>query len=180
MPGQDTILRLQRFRTVRGCIIAPQIGWTTWVADENRSCVFDGSNWVTNSAHGLGSASATLNESANGAATRFELIEEELTLSGSHVDSTIIIPDRAIVFGVSTRTTEAITGASAYDCGVPTATDKYGGLLGIAAGSSNSGVTGPTAYYADTNIRITARTADFTGGKVRIAIHYMTCGVPAS
>ena len=135
---------------------------------------------MTNSAQGLGGASVTLNESGNGTTTRFELIEEELTLSGSHVDSTIIIPDRAIVFGVSTRTTEAITGASAYDCGVPTATDKYGGLLGIAAGNSNSGVTGPTAYYADTHIRITARTSDFTGGKVRIAIHYMTCGVPAS
>jgi len=47
-------------------------------------------------------------------------------------------------------------------------------------GSSNSGVTGPTAIYADTPIRITANGGNFTGGKVRFAIHYMLCTPPTS
>jgi len=152
----------------------PRAGWLAWVADEQRLHVHDGSNWAPLT----GSASSILNTAAHGAQTIFDLTEEELTLSGSLVDSSIVIPDRAIVFAVSCRTTEAITGASSYDCGIDGERAKYGGSLGIAAGSTNSGVTGPTAYYADTPIRITANGGNFTGGKVRIAIHAMRC--PAS
>lgn len=50
----------------------------------------------------------------------------------------------------------------------------------IAAGSTNSGVTGPTAFYTDTPVRISANGGPFTGGKVRLAIHYMLCTTPAS
>ena len=39
-------------------------------------------------------------------------------LSGASVTSTITIPNRAIVLGVSARTVTAITGASSYDCGI--------------------------------------------------------------
>jgi len=158
----------------------PQEGWLVWVSDENQLYVYDGTNWTVYSGSGFGSASATLNSGANGASTRFELAEEELILSGAFMDSTIVIPDRAIVFAVSTRTTLAITGATSYDCGIAGEIAKYGGSLSIALGSSNSGVTGPSAFYADTSVRITANGDNFTGGKVRFAIHYMLCNVPTS
>ncbi|HHI81956.1 MAG TPA: DUF2793 domain-containing protein, partial [Rhizobiales bacterium] len=90
------------------------------------------------------------------------------------------IPNRAVVLGVSTRTTQVITGASSHDCGIAGEPSKFGGSLGVAAGSTNSGVIGPTAFYADTPIRLTANGGNFTGGKVRIAIHTLTCGVPQS
>ena len=41
------------------------------------------------------------------------------------------------------------------------------------------GVIGPQAFYADTPIVLTARGGSFTGGSVRIAIHYLTLGGPS-
>lgn len=72
-----------------------------------------------------------------------------------------------------------VTGATSYECGIAGEPSKFGGSLGVTAGSSNAGVIGPQAFYADTAVRLTANGADFTGGAVRIAIHYATVGVPA-
>ena len=73
----------------------------------------------------------------------------------------------------------AITGATSYDCGITGEAQKFGGSLGIAAGSTNRGVIGPQAFYADTPIRLTARGGNFTGGAVRIAIHLLTVELPS-
>jgi len=146
----------------------PVSGWIAWVEDEDKRYIFTNSNWQE-----LGFAS-----SASGATTELHVIEEEITLSGATTDSTIFIPDRAIVFGVSTRTTEAITGAASYDCGLLAEAAKFGGALSVLVNATNSGVIGPTAFYTDTSIRLTANGGNFINGKVRIAIHYLLCGVP--
>jgi hypothetical protein len=91
---------------------------------------------------------------------------------------TITIPDRAIVLGVSTRTVAEVTGAVDFNCGIASEPSKFGGSLGVAAGSTNAGVIGPTAFYAPTTIRLTANGGSFTGGAVRIAIHYLVPRVP--
>lgn len=70
------------------------------------------------------------------------------------------------------------TGATSYDCGIAGETSKFGGSLGVAAGSTNVGIIGPQAFYDDTPIVLTAQGGNFTGGSVRIAIHYLTLGVP--
>lgn len=155
----------------------PRAGWLAWVADESAALVFNGSAWLPLAA---GGASFTVNASAHGATNVLAVSEQELVLSGAFTDSTVLIPDRAIVFGVTARTTQAITGATSYDCGIAGDASKYGGLLSIAPGATNSGVTGPTAFYAATPVRISANGGSFTGGKVRIAIHSMALGVPAS
>ena len=147
----------------------PRVGWRAWVLDEGREIHHDGTGWL-----------AAIAASPSGATVTFQVTEEEVTVSGASVDTAITIPDRAIVFAVSTRTTEAVTGASSYDCGIAAEVGKFGGLLGIAAGSTNSGVVGPTAYFTATPVRLTANGGSFTGGKVRVAIHFMACGVPAS
>ena len=146
-----------------------QKGWRAWVEDEGYDVIHDGSAWLAATAY-----------STNAATIGFQVVEEELSLSGATTDSTVTIPDRAIVFGVSTRTTEAVTGATSYECGVVADTGKFGSLLGSAPNSTNSGVVGPTAYYAATPVRLTANGGNFTGGKVRIAIHFLFCGVPGS
>lgn len=159
----------------------PRAGWLAFVADEPQLVVWDGAGWTPVSGGGGAPAmSHILNASPHGATTRFELAEQELTLAGAYIDSSLLIPARAIVFGVSTRTTQAITGATSYNCGIAGETSKYGGSLGIALGSSNAGVTGPTAFYADTPVRLSANGGAFSGGKVRIAIHYLLCSVPTS
>lgn len=88
--------------------------------------------------------------------------------------STVVIPARAIVLGVSTRTTQAVTGASSYSCGVAGEAGKFGALLGVGLGSANIGVVGPTAFYADTPVILTAAGGAFNGGKVRLSIHVMS------
>ncbi|MGX1308052.1 hypothetical protein AB7M35_002810 [Amorphus suaedae] len=158
----------------------PGTGWLAFVADEGVFRVFDGTAWQVQSGGSTGGPSVLLNEQAHGAETRFELIEDELTLSGAMVESTAVIPDRSIVFAVTTRTTEAIAGAASYDCGIAGEPGKYGSTLGTAAGSTNAGVTGPTAFYADTFVRITANGGAFSDGKVRIAIHALLCRPSAS
>ncbi len=154
----------------------PNTGWQAWINNEALQLYFDGASWQQ---HPKG-PSLIANTSPMLAQTRFEILEEEVSLTGPFTDSAIIIPDRAIVLAVTTRTTQAITGASSYDCGIVGALSKYGAALGIALDSTNSGVTGPTAFYADTPVRLSANTADFIGGKVRMAIHYMMCSAPTS
>jgi len=111
--------------------------------------------------------------------TGMAVLEQTLSgTSGASVASAIAIPNRSIVLGVSTRTVTTITGATSYDCGISGETTKFGGSLGVAAGSTNIGVIGPQAFYADTPIVLTAGGGNFTAGAVRIAIHYLTLGVP--
>lgn len=110
---------------------------------------------------------------ANGASIGMNINEQEVVLSGATTDTTIVMPARSIVLGVSTRTTVAITGATSYDCGeAGGVVNKFGGTLGTAINSTNVGVVGPTAYYADTAVRLTANGGAFTGGRVRVAIQY--------
>lgn len=126
------------------------------------------------------STSVDVAESQNAGTTGLAILEETLTgLSGASVDSAIQIPSRAICLGVSTRTVATVTGATSYDCGIAGETSKFGGSLGVAAGSTNAGVIGPQAFYADAAIRLTANGANFSGGDVRIAVHYLTVGVPS-
>lgn len=148
--------------------LVPRSGWRAVVLDEGIEILFDGTRWRP--VVGL----------ASGAATSVRVVDEEVTLAGATTDTTIVIPNRAVVIGVSTRTTQAVTGATSYDCGTASEPSKFGGSLGIAAGSTNAGVIGPTAFYSDTPVRLKANGGSFTGGKVRVAIHYLFCDVPAA
>jgi len=126
-------------------------------------------------------ADVTIAQSLSGAAIGMHVTEELLTgLSGASVTSTITIPDRAIVFGVSSRTVTAITGATSYDCGISGQAAKFGGALGVAVSSTNVGVIGPEAFYGATPIVLTANGGNFTGGDVRIAIQYLLPTAPTS
>jgi len=126
-------------------------------------------------------ADMTLAQAPSGAAIGVHVVEELLTgLTGASVTSTITIPDRAIVLAVSTRTVTAITGATSYDCGIAGTPAKFGGTLGVAAGSTNVGVIGPQAFYAPTPIVLTANGGSFTGGDVRIAIQYLLPTAPTA
>lgn len=110
---------------------------------------------------------------AHGAFSQLMVVEELLTMTGASVTSGIVIPNRAIVLGVSCRTVANITGATSYACGISGETSKFGSLLSVTAGGTNMGVIGPQAFYADTPILITPAGGNFTGGSVRIAIHYL-------
>ena len=163
--------------------ILPNSGWLAWVVAEAEAVIWTGSAWIP-MANAMGfiaqSASVAVARSPNDGSTGMAVAEETLSgLSGASVTSSVVIPDRAIVLGVSSRTITAITGATSFDCGIAGEASKFGGSLGIAVGSTNIGVVGPQAFYADTPIILTANGGSFTGGAVRIAIHCLTCTVPA-
>jgi hypothetical protein len=158
-------------------------GWVVWMQDEARVVVRIGSVWTPlDDAMGLLSQAASVNvaKGAMGGTTGMAVLEQTISgLSGASVTSTIEIPDRSIVLGLSTRVVTAVTGAASFDCGVAGETGKFGVALGVAAGSANVGVIGPQAFSADTPIVLTAQGGSFTSGAVRIAIHHLTLGAPS-
>jgi hypothetical protein len=122
----------------------------------------------------------TVAQGPNGSQIQFGVLEQLVTLAGASTTSTIQIPNRAIVFAVSELVVTAVTGAPSFGVGVSGNTAQFGRSLGISAGSNNSGVIGPTAFYSATSIVITATNGSFTGGTVRISIQYVLCNVPTS
>lgn len=168
---------LMRFEAGAWEALTPAEGVLAWVKDENQMVAFDGAAWLPLSATFRSTIAAQTPNLAN---TRLEVLEQELTLSGAATATSIAIPNRAIVLAVSTRTTAAITGAASYNCGVSGDVSKFGGSLGVAKNSSNIGVIGPTAFYADTPVLLTAVGGNFVAGKVRVAIHVLRFDAPAS
>ena len=144
----------------------PREGWRADVRDETAEVVFRAGSWTP------GIPDTILAADTAGAQTRAIVLAQTLSdRSGPSVISNVTIPDRAVLLGVSVRTTAAITGAASFDCGIAGELSKFGGSLGVSAGASNIGVIGPQAFYADTPIVLSANGGDFTGGSVAIAIH---------
>lgn len=168
---------MMRFEAGAWEALAPAEGVLAWVKDENQVVAHDGVAWAPLSASFKSLTAAASPGLAN---TRMEIREEETTVLGAMTSTAIVIPARAIVLAVSTRTTVAVTGATAYNCGVSGDASKFGGSLGVAKNANNVGVIGPTAYYADTPVLLTAVGGNFTAGKVRVAVHLLRFDAPAA
>ncbi len=126
------------------------------------------------------SALAQLALGAFGSALKVGIIEQLVTLSGASTTAASPIPANCIVLGVGSRTVTAITGATSYEVGQTGALSQFGSSLGIAAGSTNCGIIGPTGFYSATNLVVTAAGGSFTGGTVRLAIFYLLLTQPTS
>jgi hypothetical protein len=123
----------------------------------------------------------TLASSPQGANVQCGVLEELIDLSGEVVTSTIQIPSRAIVLAISARTVTSIVGAPSYSVGTVGGSSKqFGASLGTSAGATNSGVITPTAFYSPTGLSITATSGVFSGGSVRLTVHYLMCGPSTS
>ena len=120
---------------------------------------------------------------AHGGRVTLRAKEEELLLSGAFTETTdaAFIPDRAVVLGVASRTTLSITGATSYAVSVLTAIPHSSGIFSASRlGSTNNGVIGPTAFYANTRVRVTANGGNFTAGKVRLIVYFLEMSVPGT
>ncbi|MGE4371693.1 MAG: DUF2793 domain-containing protein [Xanthobacter sp.] len=144
-------------------------GAQAFIRDEWRIALFAEGGWVS-----------PLASTPSRAAIEARVMTEDVILSGAYVETQMSIPDRAIVLGVSTRTLSPVTGATSYDCGVAGESGKFGGVLSIQRGGSNAGIIGPTAFYTPTPVRLTANGGAFTGGRVRVGLHYLMCPVAGS
>lgn len=143
--------------------VAPGEGWRTWVRDEAVERRFVGGAW----------------RAAGGEAMRVLSVDQPL--DGASVETAPVIPDKAIVVAVTGRVIEAISGtAVGWRLGVPGAGGRYGSGYGLHAGSFAQGVTGsPLAYYAPTPLLVEAEGGGFSGGVVRLAVHFLAAEPPA-
>jgi len=155
--------------------LTPKEGWKGFIVDESIDSIWNGSSWTT-----VTVSTTPQVVSPNGAIIALGLAEQSLTMAGASVSSTIFFPNRSIIQAVSVYVVSDITGATSYDCGLLLGENQFGGSLGIASGSNNVGVIGPTAVYADTTITLTANGGSFTGGEVRVALQYLQATAPTS
>ena len=150
----------------------PYPGQRAWDAASGTGWTFTASGWVSGVAAG----------SAGGALSVAEIAEIDHAIASGPTSATVaLIPDKAVVIGVTARVTAAIGGASSWSLGVAGSPDRYGTGFGTGAGSFAHGVTGqPQAYFGATPLLLTAAGADFTGGTVRIAVHFLALSPPLS
>lgn len=151
--------------------VTPRAGWRAWVAAEAAPAVFDGTVWQARA----------VAVSTGGAATLREVVEADIVLgSGTVFAAPGLIPAGTVVDAVTGRVMAEVTGtATSWRIGVPVSTDRYGTSYGLAQGSTARGLTGqPQAYYADTDLQISAEGGSFTGGAVRIAVHLTRFTLP--
>lgn len=155
--------------------LAPKAGWQAWEVATRKLLIHDGASWTA------GPSGTVAALTPNAAATRIETTEIDHTIvAGAYNDTVLSIPDRAIVFGVTGRVFADITGPASWTLGVAADPGRYGNSIGLTSGSTANGVSGtPTAYYGATPVRVTATGSDFTGGSLRLALHYLALDVPA-
>ena len=151
--------------------IVPQRGWRAWIADEGVTALHDGLGW-------RGGALA-LSPSGSGSFLRIKEFDHTIT-PGSNSVTADMIPANVLVFTVTARVVEAFTGTvSTWRLGVDGAQSRFGNGLGVGTGSFARGLLGaPMAFYTATPLLLTADGGNFSGGKVRIAIHFYEPSVP--
>ena len=165
--GQEGALAL--FLNGGWAFVAPWEGAAFWVAAERLRVTRVGGAWIEGRAAGA----------AGGAATLGRVVEVDQALSGASTATPAVIPDKALVLGVTGRVIAAITGATSWKLGVSGSADRYGSGYGTAAGAFAHGVSGqPQAYYGGTPLLVTAAGGSFTGGTVRLAVHFLEVAPP--
>ncbi|MBK0397696.1 DUF2793 domain-containing protein [Limibaculum sp. M0105] len=118
--------------------------------------------------------------SVSGAATFFRIveIEHDVTAGATSVTSPVL-PDKALVLGVTGRVVQALNGVSSWALGTADGIDRYGNGIGAAAGSFAHGVSGtPVTYFGATSLVLTAEGGSFAGGRVRLSVHFIELAPP--
>ncbi len=112
-------------------------------------------------------------------------VVKDIALTGASVSFVSFIPAGATVIGVSGIVLTDITGATGYQVGVAADAARYCDSNFITHGSTftpaNQSATelAPRFYLAYTSIYVTAKTSNFTGGSMRVALTYTTISAPS-
>ncbi|MGB0508136.1 MAG: DUF2793 domain-containing protein [Pikeienuella sp.] len=150
----------------------PQDGWRAWAKDQNCAAIFSSGSWRI----GL------IGGEEHGAATSVKVDIVDVPLAGGDpVVTSLVIPNRAVVIGVTARVITQISGSglTSWRMGVANSDNRYGSGIGLAKDSSAIGVTGaPVAYYSDTPVVLTPEGGAFDSGVIRIAAHFFTLSAP--
>lgn len=163
--------RIAVFANGGWAFVTPRAGWRAWIADEGVEALHDGNAW-RGSLLALGSYGA-------GSFFRVMSFEHEIA-TGPVSEPAVQIPANVMVFAVTARVVEDITGsATSWELGNPGASDRFGSGLGLDEGSFVRGLLGaPMSYYAAESLLLTGLGGDFSGGRVRLAVHFYEPGLP--
>jgi hypothetical protein len=160
----DSIIGRFTIRSAGCSVEIESNGGTQWTVTENSSV----------------QSSAVIAQGVNGASIQAAILETSVTLSGASTNASVQIPANCIVLSVGAYVVTTITGATSYEVGVAGNLSQFGSGLSLPAGSSNFGLIGPTAFYSATTLTVTAAGSNFTGGVVRLSIHYLVCNPSTS
>ncbi len=117
--------------------VVPWDGYAVWVAAERTRVRRIGGVWTQEEG----------GSSPGGAATNGRVIELDHVPEGAVSTTVPVIPDKAIVLGVTGRVVAEVTGATGWSLGVDGSPDRYGSGYGVGVGAYAHGVTGqPQAY----------------------------------
>lgn len=148
---------------------APRPGWRCFVEDEGDDAVFVSGVWT-------GLASHTM---ATGAIRTIEF-EHAITAGGAQATAGLI-PAGSLVFGVTVRVLEVVTGVTGWSLGVADAPERHGSGLPVASGAVEAAATGaPMAHPSATPLLLTPDGGSFSGGRVRLAIHHLELPAPSA
>jgi hypothetical protein len=165
---RGTLAQVQAFMGLQGEIIA--------TTDTNELYLQDGTTtggWPVGRRAGAYGSFIQLNTLEGGI--------ETITTGGTTYSTTLQIPARAMVIGVSSIVETAITGCTAFEIGVSGNSSMFATGLGTSAGSTNAGICGPNTFYSATPLLLTSTAGgNFTGGTIRLSIQYLTIGAPTS
>jgi len=166
--GQDGNLAL---RVAGGWVfVPPKQGWRAHVLDTGEAAIWDGTDWR--------GGAVTLTPS--GSVMSLKSYEFDLSITaGPSVSTPVVIPARALVFGVTGRVTDGITGtATSWDLGVAGDTGRFGTGLGLSLNSWVNGPAAPIVYWSPEALQITAQGGAFAGGAIRLIVHYAELSLP--
>lgn len=152
--------------------VPPRAGMRAFIADRGVQAIHDGAHW----------AAGALSLGATGSGLIAAMAEGEVTLgSGSSVITDVIIPAGAMVIGAVGRVSAALTGtATGWRLGTSGALNRFGQGLGRQEGSWARGMLGsPMAYYQPEPLIVTAEGGTMTGGRIRLAVHYLEMRLPS-
>lgn len=151
--------------------VSPSRGMRAFVADRGAEAIFDGQSWF------IGAATF----GALGSGLAFGMAEGEVTVgAGATFNTGVSIPAGAMVIGAVARVTQALTGSlQAWRFGTADSNNRFGQGLGKGAGSWARGMLGtPMTYYSGANLLMTGEGGGFTGGKVKLAVHWLELRLP--
>lgn len=150
----------------------PEAGWRAYISDKGVQAIHSGLDWVI----------GALSLSSHGAGLKVGVSEVDHLLAAGAISTTVnLIPSHAMVIGVSARVVDPITGTlTSWNIGNTGAEDRFGAGLGLALGTWSKGMLGtPLTYWSGTPLVLTAVGGAFTGGTVRIAVHYLEISLPS-
>ncbi|MEO1687835.1 MAG: DUF2793 domain-containing protein [Pseudomonadota bacterium] len=165
--GQDSALAV---RVNGGWDFSPPLpGWRAFVEDEGGEIVFSSGVW-------------TLLVPPPEPSETIALLEFDHVLTPGGAQTTAgVIPAGAILFGVSARVLDLVTGVTGWSMGVEEAETRYGSGLPVTAGAPATGATGaPLAYLQSLPLKISPEGGSFSGGRIRFRLHFLLLEAPSA